>query len=235
MKIMNLVNKSGIGIAGAMLAGMLLGLSGCNLEDASGQAVLVKDSTTVEVDFADKVTKKFRDSGDFDLVELRKQLAEKKIALKDVQITGLQVSYDNSTSAFLSANKDVKFIVRLYVKDAAGVNKLAVASPETDLKTVKILSFSPTLTLFKLNEQIFANPAGFPLMLAAIQDVKKEKLEIVAEIEIVTALKETGTVKLSMVVTVGRARWSISARSRWVIPSLTTSTRRHIACPGWLS
>jgi hypothetical protein len=58
------------------------------------------------------------------------------------------------------------------------------------------------MVLFELNKQIFGVEAGYPGVLAAIRDLTKHKIKVIAELTMLEALKTTGALKLNLVVSV---------------------------------
>lgn len=205
-----LVNK-GIGFGMAVLAGLALaGNWGCaireNVNGGDGRvAVEVKDSSNIDLDFDVLTKREYRDSGELNLKSVRDNLASKDIALSDVEITDLVVTYDDSTKAFLEANKGVKYYLRLYVKnvDDTSAGKLALKTYKVTPEGGPQLTLDPAIALFELNKTIFPDVEGYSELVTAIKDVSKEKIFVIAVLTFLEDLKATGPLRLKVVVSVG--------------------------------
>jgi hypothetical protein len=192
-----------------LMAGMLM-LGACALkettptDDSAGPVISVKDSSKIDLKFdSDDTT--FTDTGVFDLVALRQKMKDKGINSESVEITGLVVSYDDETAAFIKANEGVPFYIRIYIRENdTGATKLALESLVNDdvVRGFKALAFDPTMTFIQLGKHIFGNPEGYPNVLSAIKDVSKEKLTVIAKLTLKDKLKLKGELKLNMIVTV---------------------------------
>lgn len=193
-----------------LLAAMLM-IGACAMRetstesDTAGVVISVKDSSKIRLVFDNDNDTTFTDSGLFDLVALRNKMDEKGIAPESIEITGLVVSYDEDAKAFITANQDVEFYLRIYVRENdTGAAKLALETlVDDDAKTgLKALAFDPDLTFLQLGKHIFANTEGFPGILNDIKDESKLKLRVIARLTLKDKLKVKGTLNLNMVVTV---------------------------------
>lgn len=77
----------------------------------------VKDSSKIVLTFDNDTSTIFTDSGRFNLVELRKKMEDKGINSDSIQITGIEVGYDETTKKFLTDNEGVKFFLKIYTRD----------------------------------------------------------------------------------------------------------------------
>ena len=191
------------------LAAFALVTGGCALKESTsdddsgtGVVISVNDTAKVTLDFTNLSQTVFTDSGEFDLDAIRSKMKDKGLNPDSVEITGLEVTYDDSTKQFLKDNKSVHFFIKIFVREDGGARKLALETMQIDQGTFKVLTFDPDNTLFELNKEIFGNPEGFPGILAGIKDTSKHKLMCVAELTVKDALKVAGKLKLNMVVTV---------------------------------
>jgi hypothetical protein len=199
-------------LVGGLAAFAMLASTGCALKESTdpdddgkaGVVITVNDTAKVHLDFTDIAKTMFTDSGEFDLDAIRKKMEEKNLNPDSVEITGLQVTYDDSTKTFLAANKGVHFFIKIYVREDGGSRKLALETMQLDQGTLKVLTFDPDNTLFELNKEIFGVPEGFPGILAGIKDKTKHKLMCIAELTVkdTEKLKQAGKLNLNMVVTV---------------------------------
>lgn len=205
-------STSGMGLArmglGAFAAAFLLGLGACAIKDGTepgtdgGVVVSVNDSSSIDLTFDKTDPTVYTDSGEFNLDEIRTRMADKGINSDDVQITGLAVSYDEATKAFITANKGIPFVIKIYTRDGDGApRKLTVESHEA-VGDFKPLTFDPDAALYMLNKDIFGNAEGFPGLLTSIKDKSKHKVRVIAELTIKEALKVKGALKMNLVVTV---------------------------------
>jgi hypothetical protein len=186
----------------------LLGLSACAIREGSsdpaggsGVVVSVTDSSKVSISFDNLDTLVFRDSGEFDLDNLREKLDEKDIDLESIRIIGLIVTYDDSTKQFLTDNAGTKFILRIYVKEAVDT-----ATPRLTLESyvdpAKAAVMDPNQVLFELNKHLFGKAEGMPYFLAAIQNTSLKKMRVIAELTLLEKLKKKGKLNLNLVVDV---------------------------------
>lgn len=197
-------------LGGIAALSFLLGLGACALKESTsdddtggpGVVISVNDSTDVTLDFTDMSKVMFSDSGEFDLDAIRKKMKDKGLDPATVQITGIVVTYDDSTKAFLADNKGVKFSLKIFIREDGGARKLALSTKETDSDAFKVLAFDPDMALFELNKHIFGSPEGFPGFLSALKDENKHMVMCIAEMTLKEALKKAGNLKLNMVVTV---------------------------------
>lgn len=197
-------------LAFGLLGLALLGLSACAMREGdsgtgngggSGVVVTVTDSSRVSLDFTNLDTLVFRDSGEFDLDRLRERLDDKEIDLESIRIIGLVVTYDDSTRQFLADNEGVKFILRIYVKEAEDTAQ-ARLTLESYVDPAKASELNPNQTLFELNKHLFGKEEGMPYFLAAIQNTSLKKMRVIAELTLLEKLKKAGTLKLNLVVDV---------------------------------
>ena len=173
-----------------------------NGNDGPGIVISVNDSTNVTLDFTDLTKITFSDSGEFDLDEIRKKMDDKGLNPDSVHITGIVVTYNDSTKAFLESNKGVKFALKVFVREDGGSRKLVLYTPETTSGAQQVQAYDPDQALFELNKHIFGSPDGFPGFLSAIKDTSKHKEMCIAEMTLKETLKKAGNLKLNMVVTV---------------------------------
>ncbi len=197
----------GLGALGGLLA--LSALGACALRDKvsddsgpAGVVVNVNDSSNVVLTFNDDTKTVFTDSGAFNLDDIRKKMSDKGLNPDSVQITGIVVTYDDSTRAFITANQGVKFYLKLYIRQGSGERKLALETLEKDIGEFKALAFDPQMLVFELGKDIFANPEGFPGLLASIKDKSVKSAWVIAELTVPGKIKVKGALKLNMVVTV---------------------------------
>ena len=200
------------GLLGWLAAASLLGaLWSCALKestaddgtDGPGVVISVNDSTNVTLDFSNLLKTVFTDSGEFDLDDIRKKMKDKGLNPDSVHITGIVVTYDDSTKAFLTDNAGVKFVLKVYVRENDDTTKrLVLYTPAASTAEYKVQAFDPDQALFELNKHIFGSADGFPGLLSAIKDTTKHKEMCIAELTVIEALKEAGKLKLNMVVTV---------------------------------
>jgi hypothetical protein len=193
----------------AVAATTLLSLAACAIKETTDPAtdgdivVSVSDSSKVNIIISSVEPQTFVDSGEFSLDEIRKKMSEKGISKDAVKITGLSVTYDDETKAFLTANKGVKFILQLYTRaEELGSPELLTLETADNIGSNTALAFDPDLVLFELNKQLFGNAEGFPGVLSAIKDESKHKINFIAKVKILEALKTTGVIKLNLVVSV---------------------------------
>ena len=190
------------------LAAFSLFASGCALrestdpDDQTRVVIAVNDTAKVNLDFTDIKKTVFTDSGEFDLESIRKKMKDKGLDPAAVEITGLDVTYDDETKTFLTANKGIPFFIKIYVREDGGARKLALETKLVDEEALKVLTFNPDQTLFELNKQLFPVEEGFPGILAGIKDDKIKKLMCIAELTVKSPLKAAGKLNLNMVVTV---------------------------------
>ena len=193
---------------------VVLGLPGCAIRESgsnpadddgggSGLVITVKDSAKVTLDFGDTATRVFSDSAEFNLVSLRKKLNDKDIDPAFVDLIGIQVTYDSSTRQFLSDNQDIRFILRIYTRNAEDTGKgLLTLETIVDEDDDAMARLDPDQLLFKLNQDLFGNAEGFPFLLGVIEDESVERILVRAELELVDKLKVPGELHLNMVVDV---------------------------------
>ena len=198
-----------IGLIGLMAAMLMVGA--CALketdpgDDTAGVVINVKDSSKVHLTFDTDSIITFTDSGTFDLVALRAKMKDKGLNPDSVQITGLVVSYDDSTKKFIADNEGVGFYLRNYIRENdTGATKLALETLVDDdaQKHLKALAFDPTMTFFELGKHIFGNSEGFQSILDSVKDKTKEKVKIIAKLTLKDKLKVKGKLNLNMIVTV---------------------------------
>jgi len=202
-------NRLSASLLGGLAAFALLTAAGCALKESTdpddkgiGVVITVNDTAKVNLDFTDITKSVFVDSGEFDLDAIRNKMDEKGLNPDSVEITGLQVTYDDSTKTFLAANTGVHFFIKIYVREDGGARKLALETMQVDQGALKVLTFDPNNTLFELNKEIFGVNEGFPGILAAIKDKTKHKLMCIAELTAKDKLVKAGRLNLNMVVTV---------------------------------
>ena len=206
----SLLKKSRLALCMAGIAVAALAFGACALKDSTsgddsgtGLVISVKDTAKVKLDFSDMAKTVFIDSGTFNLVEIRSKLKDKGINPDSVQITGIEVRYSDSAKVFLDANKDIKFVLKVYIREnGTGEKKLTLETPAVDAGAAKVLAFDPAMTLFQLNKHIFGNEDGFPGLLSAIRDTTKLSVRCIAELALQSPLKTAGNLRLNMVVTV---------------------------------
>ena len=193
------IRKSGIALALSSLMACTMSDNTVTDKTGNGLTVSITDSTTVTVQLKDLTKSTFSDTSSIDLADIRKQLKDKNIDLSSINITGLAVSYGDSSAKFLLANQDVKFVLKIYVKESSdsGIGKVAL-----ETSAMAPLAFSETQVVFQLQQQIFANPSGFPLVKSGIQDVTKSELKVRAELTLIDAMKVVGMLKVNFVATV---------------------------------
>jgi hypothetical protein len=203
--------KSGVTLGILGLATAMLALGACALkESTSGNdnpsiVVAVKDSSRIVLTFDNDTATIFTDSGSFNLVELRRKMADKGIDSDSIQITGIEVAYDEATRKFLADNEGVGFFLKIYTRDNdTGATKLALETLETDKNGFKALAFDPTMALLVINQHIFGADPGFPGVLSAIKDKDKTSIKVIAKMFLSPGekLKTKGTLNLNLVVTV---------------------------------
>jgi hypothetical protein len=193
----------------ALIASAILGLGACAIQEGTdpdgggGIVVTVSDTSTIDLTFDQLAPQTYSDSGEFNLDEIRARLDEKGIKPDSVKITGLNVTYDASTAAFLTANKGVRYSLKIYTREGLTDPKLLTLYTGTEAAgTYAALSFDPEIRLFELYSKIFPSEEGFPGVLMAIKDLTKHKIKVIAELTMLEALKTTGALKLNLVVSV---------------------------------
>lgn len=190
------------------LAAFALLSSGCALKESTDPdgktsiVISVNDTAKVNLDFTDITKTVFTDSGEFDLDGIRSKMKKEGLDPAAVEITGIDVTYDDQTKTFLSANKGIPFFIKIYVREDGGARKLALETMLMDQGSLKVLTFNPDQTLFELNKQLFPVEEGFPGILIGIKDESKHKLMCIAELTVNSPLKAAGKLNLNMVVTV---------------------------------
>ncbi|GEM_PF-2614882 len=198
-----------LGLAGLMAAMLLI--AACALketdpaDDTAGVVINVKDSSKVHLTFDSDTITTYTDSGTFDLIALRAKMKEKGLNPDSIQITGLVVSYDDSTRKFITDNEGVGFYLKIYIRENdTGAAKLALETLVNDdvAKGLKALAFDPTMTFFQLGKHIFGNSEGFQSVLDALRDKTKEKVKVIAKLTLKDKLKVQGRLNLNMIVTV---------------------------------
>lgn len=199
-------------LGGIAALSLLFAMGACALKESTsgdddggggpGVVITVNDSTDVLLDFTDATKPMFSDSGEFDLDAIRAKMEDKGLDPATVEITGIVVTYDDSTKDFLADNKGVKFSLKIFIREDGGSRKLALSTMETDSEAFKVLAFDPDQALFELNKHIFGSPEGFPGFLDALKNNEKHKVMCIAELTLKETLKKTGSLKLNMVVTV---------------------------------
>jgi hypothetical protein len=205
----SLLKKSGLTLGVCGLAAALFALAACAMsestsdDDTSGVVVAVKDSTQIVIQFDSDTSTLFTDSGSFNLDEIRKKMRDKDIDPDSIEITGLAVTYDETTAQFIRDNEGVRFYLEIFIREnETGAAKLALETLVTDKNGLKALAFDPKLSLLLLNQHIFAAP-GFADVLTAIKDTGKHSMKAIAKLHLNgDKLKKAGTLKLNMVVTV---------------------------------
>ena len=120
-----------------------------------------------------------------------------------MHITGLLVTYDDSTRAFLDDNKGLKYVLTIYVHVPGDTAKPKVALQSEGLAPGSTpLILDPDQVLFELNKQIFGSPEGFSVLVDALKNPSLLEIEVIAELRLLEKLKRGGNLKLNMVVTV---------------------------------
>lgn len=198
----------GLGLC-AFAASALLGLGACALKESTpsgpdgGVVVSVDDSSSINLVFDATTPTVYTDSGSFNLDEIRTRMKDKGINADSVNITGLAVSYDDATKKFITDNKGVHFVIKIYTRDdAAGAPKKLTIESHDAVGTFTPLAFDPDAALYLLNREIFGNAEGFPGLLASIKDKTKHSVRVIAELTVKDTLKAKGALKLNLVVTV---------------------------------
>ena len=195
-----------LGVAAVMLVSGACALKeSTSGNDSPSIVVAVKDSSKIVLTFDNDTSTIFTDSGRFNLVELRKKMEDKGINSDSIQITGIEVGYDETTKKFLTDNEGVKFFLKIYTRDNdTGVTKLALETLEADKNGFKALAFDPTMALLVINQHIFGADPGFPGVLSAIKDKNKTSIKIMAKMFLSPGekLKTKGILNLNLVVTV---------------------------------
>lgn len=192
---------------GAIAATVLLGLGACAIKDSTegpdgGVVVSVNDSSSINLIFDSTNPTVYTDSGEFNLDEIRSRMSDKGINADSVKITGLSVTYDDATKAFIEANAGIPFVIKIYTRDADGAPKKLTIESHDAVGDFKPLTFDPKATLYMLDKEIFGNAEGFPGLLTSIKDKSKHKVKVIAELTIKETLKAKGALKLNLVVTV---------------------------------
>jgi hypothetical protein len=195
--------------SGLLVAAALGALGACALRDkvsedseTSGVVVNINDSSNVVLTLDDDSKTQFTDSGSFDLDDIRKKMSDKGLDPDSVRITGIVVTYDDSTKSFIAGNSGVKFFLKMYLREGTGARKLALETLEKDIEEFKALEFDTTMQVFVLGKDIFANQEGFPRLLEAVKDKSVKSAWVIAELTVPGKLKTKGTLKVNMVVTV---------------------------------
>jgi hypothetical protein len=206
----NSLSKKPHSALGAGLLISMLMLGACALKETvddtsgnTGVVVKVQDSSNVVLDFGDTAKTLFTDSGVFDLDDIRSKMSKRGLNPDSIEITGIAVTYDDSTKNFITANQGVKFILKLYLRiEGSGQKKLALYTLDKDTADFKAMVFDPKMFVFELGKQIFGSPEGFPDLLTSVKDTSKKTAWFIAELAVPDKLKAKGTLKLNMVVTV---------------------------------
>ncbi|MDB5050352.1 MAG: hypothetical protein JWO30_3423 [Fibrobacteres bacterium] len=200
-------SRTALGLCGLLAALSMLGA--CALKetaedsDTAGVVVNVDDSSNVVLTFDDSSRTVFKDSGSFNLDEIRQKMSDKGLDPDSIQITGIAVTYDSTTRDFITANEGVKFFLRIYLREeGTGERKLALETLENDIDEFKALAFDPNMAVLELGKHIFGNPEGFPDLLKAVKDSNIHSAWVIAELTVPGKIKKTGTLKINMVVTV---------------------------------
>ncbi len=187
----------------------ILGLGACAIQEGTdpnnsdGLVVAVSDTSSINLTFDNLAMQTYSDSGEFNLDDVRARLKDKGINPDSVTITGLKVTYDATTAEFLAANSGVRYYLKIFTRDGiAGQKLLTLETGKDSVGTLKALSFDPKMVLFELYKQIFPAEAGYPGVKAAIKDVNKHSLKVIAELTLLETLKTKGMLKLNLVVTV---------------------------------
>ena len=188
-----------------------LGLSSCLGSDGGGDGglvVTVMDTTTVNMSFTKPIPDtgawKFGANDSFDVAKVRNKMKDKGMDLNTVQITDVEVTFDPATLVFVTNNNGVPF----YMKIATQTVLVGGSTADTiALETSKspYLTFASAMLAFRLNQNIFANPAGMGKLLKAIQDTTVSQFRIRGELDGdgTHKMNQSGTLNVNFIVTVG--------------------------------
>ena len=136
------------------------------------------------------------------LDQIRQKMKDKGLNPDSVEITGLVVTYDETTKQFLTDNEGLPFALNVFIREDGGTRKLVLYTLDKATATFPVQKLDPNQTLFELNKQIFGSPDGFPGFMSAIKDTSKHKEEVIAELTMLQKLRKAGKLNLNMVVTV---------------------------------
>jgi hypothetical protein len=190
--------KTGNWKPGKMLAGILAAftvwaLSGCLTAGGGGVTVSSSDTAYFTMNFTNTLGAQ-QASDSIDVKKISDDLHDQDIDDSSIQITDLEVTFDDSSSAFLSANLNKQFLMEVFYGDTT-----RALSTDPHILT----AIHPDTMVYEINRNIFGVQNGFVAIVNAIANANTTpKIKVTGKVTFPTSAPVAGRLKMRYIVTV---------------------------------